>query len=179
MIEMLLKKGVNQIYCIGGDGTHEGAQILRFEIEKKKLPIVVCCIPKTIDNDIPLIDKSFGFESSVEAAEKIIEAANVESEAAEYGIGLVKVMGRHAGFIARDATLASRDVNFCLVPEIPFELEIFYEAVIEKLRASSHCTIVVAEGADDAIWTKDGKNPLKEGDDAKDASGNILHAVSL
>ena len=56
------------IYCVGGDGTHRGVNILSTEIEKRGLKIGICGIPKTIDNDIALIDKSFGFETSVEEA---------------------------------------------------------------------------------------------------------------
>ena len=94
--------------------------------------MAICGLPKTIDNDIPIIDKSFGFETAVEEANKAIKSAYVESRSAEFGIGLVRLMGRyfyfyyliyrHAGFIAMEAASASRDVNICLVPEFKFEL---------------------------------------------------------
>lgn len=105
---------------IGGDGTHFACNMLIEEINLRKLNIAVCGIPKTIDNDIPLIDKSFGYETSCEIANKIIEAANVEAECIPNGIGMVKLMGRDSGFIAMSASLANWDVNLCLIPESKF-----------------------------------------------------------
>ena len=122
IIKAVLKKRIDHIYCVGGDGTHRGIAELAKEIRRRRLKICLVGVPKTIDNDIPLIDYSFGFETAVRVAEMIIETANREADAAQNGVGLVKLMGRHAGYIAQNATLASRDVNFCLVPEIPFEL---------------------------------------------------------
>ena len=79
-------------------------------------------VPKTIDNDIPIIDKSFGFETSVSESIRAIRSAYVESKGVPYGIGLVRLMGRDAGFIAMEATNASRDVNVCLIPEATFSI---------------------------------------------------------
>lgn len=92
------------------------------EMTRRQLKIGICGLPKTIDNDIPLIDKSFGFETAVEEATKAIKSAWVESHSAPFGVGLVRLMGRHAGFIAMEASSASRDTNVCLVPEFAFEL---------------------------------------------------------
>lgn len=119
----LIERGINLLFVIGGDGTHYACNMLIDEINKRGLNIAVCGIPKTIDNDIPLIDKSFGYETSCEYANKIIEAANVEAECIPNGVGLVKVMGRDSGFIAMNASLANRDVNLCLIPEAKFMIE--------------------------------------------------------
>lgn len=105
---------------IGGDGTHRGIAVLAEEMKRRKLEISIVGVPKTIDNDIPFIDKSFGFETAVSEAIRAIRSAYVESIGVDYGIGLVRLMGRDAGFIAMEATNGSRDVNICLVPEFPF-----------------------------------------------------------
>ena len=94
--------------------------MLQDELRKQKVRVSICGIPKTIDNDLPFIDQSFGFNTACEEAEKFIQAASVEAEAAEEGIGIVKVMGRYCGFIAVASSLASRDVGLCLIPEVHF-----------------------------------------------------------
>jgi 6-phosphofructokinase 1 len=150
MMKAITSKGVNQIFVIGGDGTHRGVHALFQEISRQHLKVAICAIPKTIDNDIPIIDKSFGFETAVEEATKAIYSGHTESKAAQYGIGLIKLMGRSAGFIAMHASLASRDVNVCLVPEFKFDLggpRGLLSYVHQRLQARGRCTIVVAEGA--------------------------------
>lgn len=116
MIKGLLTRGINQLYVIGGDGTQRGVHVLHEELKKRKLEIALIGIPKTIDNDIPIIDKSFGFETSVSESIRAIRSAYVESTGVQLGIGLVRLMGRDAGFIAMEATNASRDVDICLIP---------------------------------------------------------------
>lgn len=141
IIDACKERGINQLYIIGGDGTHRGIYRLYEYATENKDKISICGIPKTIDNDIPIIDKSFGFDTAVGVAESIIEAANCEAESAENGIGLVKVMGRDSGYIAAFSSLASRDVNICLVPESPFEIEGDYglcETVCQRLLKKSH-----------------------------------------
>lgn len=174
IVDACKQRGINQLYIIGGDGTHKGIYALYEYITENKDKISVCGIPKTIDNDIPIIDKSFGFDTAYGVAEKIIEAANCEAESAENGVGLVKVMGRDSGYIAAFSTLASRDVNLCLIPESPFEIEGKYgvcETVCKRLEAKGHCVIVVAEGADDAALDLDLKKEAKT-----DAGGHVKHA---
>ncbi|KAI9160710.1 hypothetical protein LWI28_010873 [Acer negundo] len=123
IVDNIQDRGINQVYIIGGDGTQRGAALIYKEVEKRGLPIAVAGIPKTIDNDIAVIDKSFGFDTAVEEAQRAINAAHVEAESVENGVGIVKLMGRYSGFIAMFATLASRDVDCCLIPESPFYLE--------------------------------------------------------
>ncbi|GAB2292458.1 ATP-dependent 6-phosphofructokinase 3 [Dionaea muscipula] len=154
IVDSIQDRGFNQVYIIGGDGTQKGAALIYEEIRKRGLKAVVAGIPKTIDNDIPIIDKSFGFDTAVEEAQRAISAAHVEAESAENGIGLVKLMGRHSGFIAMYASLASRDVDCCLIPESPFYLEGpggLFEFIEKRLKHSGHMVIVIAEGVADTM----------------------------
>ncbi|MCF8129447.1 MAG: ATP-dependent 6-phosphofructokinase [Deltaproteobacteria bacterium] len=163
MVDTLERMNIRLLFTIGGDGTLRGAQAISEEIGRRGLKIGIVGIPKTIDNDISFVDQSFGFETAVSAARSCIYAAHVEARGARNGVGLVKLMGRESGFIAAYATLATSDVNFCLVPEVPFTLERFFPALKEKIARSTHSVIVVAEGA--------GQN-LLNGSGARDASGN-------
>jgi len=169
MVETLERMNINMLFCIGGDGTLRGARDIADEITRKKHAIGVIGIPKTIDNDLSFIEKTFGFETSVHTAFDIITSAHNEAEGAYNGIGIVKLMGRDSGFIAAAATLANSVVDFCLVPEIDFKLEGedgFLRALERKLDKTKHAVIVVAEGA--------GQNLFKSAQEKKDASGNIL-----
>lgn len=134
IVDSLEKKGINQLYVIGGDGTHRGATVLFEEIVKRKLKISIACVPKTIDNDFQLLDLSFGFLSAIDEAQKAIKSATVEAEGAVHGIGLVKLMGRQSGFIAMMASLASRDVDYCLIPEVPFHMLTLLRHMKRKLQ---------------------------------------------
>jgi 6-phosphofructokinase 1 len=176
VLNAIIEKGFNQVYIIGGDGTHKGIELLAKEVRKRKLRIALIGVPKTIDNDIQIIDYSFGFASAVQAAVKAIDSANVEANCADRGVGIVKVMGRDVGYIAMHASLASRDVNICLVPEFQFDLQgergLLKYVVEERLPKKNHCVIVVAEGA--AVGVRDMKL-VKEGEDARLIDiGNIL-----
>ncbi|KAL8037712.1 hypothetical protein ABFX02_11G055800 [Erythranthe guttata] len=175
IVDSIQDRGINQVYIIGGDGTQKGAAVIFEEIKRRGLKVAVVGIPKTIDNDIPVIDKSFGFDTAVEEAERAINAAHVEATSFENGIGLVKLMGRYSGFIAMYATIASRDVDCCLIPESPFYLEGrggLFEYIEKRLKEFGHMVIVIAEGA--------GQEMLSESLNQKDASGNkLLQDVGL
>jgi len=150
IVNSIIEHKANQIFLIGGDGTHRGADTLAQALEKRKLKIAVVGIPKTIDNDIDLIDKSFGFDTAVEEARKAIASAHTEAKSTVNGVGLVVLMGRSSGFIALEATLASGEVNICLIPEVPFTLDGphgLLKALKARLHARGHCVLVVAEGA--------------------------------
>ena len=170
----LIERGINQVYVIGGDGTHRGCNALIQRALERKVMISFVGIPKTIDNDIPLIDSSFGFNTSCEVAARMIEAAYVEATNAQNGVGLVKLMGRYSGFIARNAALANGNVDICLVPELTFELGGplgLYEAILQRVREQGHCVVVVAEGAEEGLINPNEhitKNPRK------DDSNNII-----
>ncbi len=164
MVDTLDRMNVRILFAIGGDGTLRGARAICEEIEQRNLKISVVGIPKTIDNDISYVDKSFGFETAVAETRSAIYSAHVEAEGARNGIGLVKLMGRHCGFIAAHATLANSEVNFCLVPEVKFSMEAFLEALRERLIRRSHAVIVVAEGAG---------QDLLEATNQRDDSGNV------
>ena len=164
MVDTLERMNIRLLFTIGGDGTLRGAQAISEEVGRRGLKIGVVGIPKTIDNDISFVDQSFGFETAVAAARPCIYAAHVEAKGARNGMGLVKLMGRESGFIATYATLATSDVNFCLVPEVSFTLEGFLPALKERLERTSHAVIVVAEGAGRDLMGKQGNF---------DASGNV------
>ncbi len=122
-VDFLTARGINMLFCIGGDGTQAGAHAMAQEVERRGLKIAVVGIPKTIDNDISFIDQSFGFQTAFSVAADSIHSAHAEAKASPNGIGLVKLMGRHSGFIACYAALARNDANFVLIPEVPFRLD--------------------------------------------------------
>ncbi|KAI7725755.1 hypothetical protein M8C21_011082 [Ambrosia artemisiifolia] len=142
IVNSIEDRGINQVYIIGGDGTQKGASAIYEEVRRRGLNVAVVGIPKTIDNDIPVvIDQSFGFDTAVEEAQRAINAAHVEAESNENCIGLVKLMGRNSGFIAMHATLASRDVDCCLIPESSFYLEGpggLFEYIEKRLKENGH-----------------------------------------
>jgi 6-phosphofructokinase 1 len=170
MVDTLVRMNINILFCIGGDGTLRCAHDVVKIIKKRKLSISVVCIPKTIDNDICSIDKSFGFETAVYETNSVITAAHNESTGAYNGIGLIKVMGRDSGFIAAYATLANSHVNYCIVPEENIKLEGGNDSLLghleNRLKNKNHAVILVAEGAGQEFF---------EGEKDKDASGNTLH----
>jgi 6-phosphofructokinase 1 len=150
MVDTLEEMKVDILFVVGGDGTMRGADLLTKEIERRKLKISIVGIPKTIDNDIQYLDKSFGFETAFAEAVKAIRAGHTESEGAPNGIGLVKLMGRDSGFIASYAALADGNVDFVLIPEVPFVLDGprgFLEALRHQVARRKSAVIVVAEGA--------------------------------
>lgn len=170
VIDFLVRQGVNMLFCIGGDGTQRGAHRIAEEAQRRGLSIAIVGIPKTIDNDIMCVSRTFGFGTALEKARDVLNCAHVEARGALYGVGLVKVMGRDAGFIAAGATLASQQVNFTLIPEVPFALEGengFLNGLHQRLLNRKHAVIVVAEGA--------GKNLLAGCPEERDASGNAKH----
>ena len=167
IVDTLEKLNLNMLFIIGGDGTQHGALDIAKEVGRRQLKIAVIGIPKTVDNDFSLIDRSFGFSTAVAKAVEVVSAAHMEAASAINGIGLVKVMGRDSGFIAAHTALASHEVNFCLIPEVPFNLEGnngFLHHLEERVKRRKHAVIVVAEGAmQDQILTEK----------KTDAGGNI------
>ncbi len=170
MVNTLEENKIDILFAIGGDGTLKGVDAIGQEIADQGLAIAVVGIPKTIDNDIDIIDKSFGFETSFDVASSILRDAHNEATGAYNGISIIKLMGRDSGFIAASAALAMPTVNFVLIPEMDFQLEGpdgFFEALKKRLLKKKHAVIVVAEGA--------GQKLFKKKDVVKDASGNIQH----
>jgi 6-phosphofructokinase 1 len=154
------------LFAIGGDGTLRGAQKIAEEAARQGMALSVIGIPKTIDNDISFVQKTFGFETAVAEARRAIYAANTEAEAARNGIGLVKLMGRDSGFIAAFSVLVDSQANFCLIPEVPFTLEKFLAELKKRLERRRHAVIVVAEGAGQDLIEKTAE---------RDASGNVKY----
>ena len=150
IVDAMEQLNLNVLFTIGGDGTQHGALDIAEEIDKRRLKIAMIGIPKTVDNDFALIQKSFGFDTAVGKAVEVVAAAHMEAHSAINGIGLVKVMGRDSGFIAAHTALASHEVNFVLIPEVPFNLEGyngFLRHLEERVTKRGHAVIVVAEGA--------------------------------
>ncbi|MDH3624131.1 MAG: ATP-dependent 6-phosphofructokinase [Myxococcales bacterium] len=150
MVDFMESQGIDILFCIGGDGTQRGAHAIADELAKRGHPRSIIGIPKTIDNDVRFVDLSFGFLTALEEASEVLRGAHVEAVGARNGVGLVKLMGREAGFIAVGAALASQESNFVLVPEVPFPLDGeggFLDALEQRILARKHALVVVAEGA--------------------------------
>jgi len=174
IVDCLERNNIRILFCIGGDGTLRGAHAIAEEVERRKEKMSIIGIPKTIDNDIPFCVKTFGFETAFSKAVEAVQAAHSEAFGYNYGVVLIKLMGRDSGFIAANASLACPDVNFVLVPEVPFTLEgekgllRSLERRLETQKKEGrhpHSVIVVAEGA--------GQNLMGKRKNEKDASGNV------
>lgn len=164
-VENLIAHEVNILFTVGGDGTQRGANDLYQEARRRGHALSVIGVPKTIDNDVGFVSRTFGFFSAVEEAARVLDCAHTEARSVPGGIGLVKLMGRHAGFVTAGAVVASQDVNFALIPEVPFKVDVFLSTLKERMLAKSHAVIAVAEGA--------GQDLLRADPDACDASGNV------
>ena len=170
IVDAIERLNLNMLFTIGGDGTQKGAIAIAREIEKRKLKVAVVGIPKTIDNDLLFIDRSFGFETAVAKAAEAVSGAHAEAHSSMNGIGLVKLMGRDSGFIAVHTVLAVHEANFVLIPEVPFDMEGpagLLAQLESRLARRHHAVVVVAEGAGQEILAADG-----ETSSGKDASGN-------
>jgi len=168
-VDNLIARGINILFTIGGDGTQRGGNALFQEAKKRGYSLSVVGIPKTVDNDVAFVSRTFGYQTAVDEAAKVLDRAHVEARSVENGISLVKIMGRHAGFIAGGATLASQEVNFILIPELPFKLEGengFLVALKKRIMDRKHALIVLAEGA--------GQDLLENSATEHDASGNVV-----
>src|SRR5262244_2479873 len=167
-VENLIRRRVNILFTIGGDGTQRGAREFFLEAKRQGHALSVVGIPKTIDNDIPFVARSFGFLTAVEEATKVLQRAHTEARSVQNGIALVKLMGRHAGFLTAEASVASQEVNFTLIPEVPFRLEGeggFLAALEQRIVERGHAVIAVAEGA--------GQELLGNTGNERDPSGNV------
>ncbi|KAK4411714.1 ATP-dependent 6-phosphofructokinase, chloroplastic [Sesamum angolense] len=168
IVDSMEERGINMLFVLGGNGTHAGANAIHEECRKRRLRIAVVGVPKTIDNDILHMDKTFGFDTAVEEAQRAIYSAYIEAHSAYRGIGIVKLMGRSSGFIAMQASLASGQIDICLIPEVPFNLH-GPQGVLSHLKylleTKGSAVVCVAEGAGQDLLQKT---------NATDASGNII-----
>jgi 6-phosphofructokinase 1 len=171
IVDCLEQLGINVLFVIGGDGSMRGAQRVADVVAERGRRIAVVCVPKTIDNDVPYIEHSFGFQTAFAKATEAIRAAHVEATAFPGGIGLVQLMGRHSGFIACYAALANNDADYVLIPEVPVVLDGpdgFLEHLRRRIQQRGHAMVVAAEGA--------GQEYLTDEPAGLDASGNVrLH----
>jgi 6-phosphofructokinase 1 len=168
IVERLCELNVNALFIVGGDGTLRGANQVASEAERLNCPISIVGIPKTIDNDIMFTDKSFGYETACAAAVEAIKAAHAEARSVRNGVGLVKLMGRHSGFIACASAIATSEVDFVLIPEVSFALEGdngFLKALEGRIQQSGYALIVVAEGAGQELFNESNRDT--------DLSGNL------
>jgi 6-phosphofructokinase 1 len=168
IVDFLEKNKIDMLYVIGGDGTLRGALRVSEAVKKRKLNISIIGVPKTVDNDILHIDRSFGFATAASIACKVIETAHTEAISQPNGIGLVKLMGRHSGFITCLAALAVNEANFVLIPEVPFALEGkhgLFAVLKERILRRGHTVVLVAEGAGQELIPGESRE--------HDASGNI------
>ncbi|MGB4405761.1 MAG: ATP-dependent 6-phosphofructokinase [Sphaerochaeta sp.] len=174
IVDTLEKQNINILVTVGGDGTLRGASEISDEIKKRGLKIAIIGIPKTIDNDLSFIQSSFGMDTAVQMAVPVVRCAHIEAKNALNGIGLVKVMGRDSGFIAANTSLAQSDVNFCLIPESPFDLEGpmgFLTNLRRRILDRGHAVVLVAEGAGQDLVPSTGET---------DASGNLkFHDIGI
>ncbi len=167
IVDEIERMNLNILFTIGGDGTQKGAIAIADELDRRRLKVSLVGIPKTIDNDLLFVDRSFGFETAVEQASEAVTAAHAEAHSSMNGIGLVKLMGRDSGFIAVHTALATHEANFLLIPEIKFDLggdNGLLAHLERRLQKRSHAVLVVAEGA--------GQELLESEHGAVDASGN-------
>ncbi|MHC4416379.1 MAG: ATP-dependent 6-phosphofructokinase [Planctomycetota bacterium] len=168
IVDRLAEMSINILFLIGGDGSLRAGLAIAGEIDRRGLQIALVGLPKTIDNDIQFIDRSFGFETAYSIAVEAIRGAHNEAIGTLNGIGLVKVMGRHSGFLACSAALATGHVNFTLIPEVPIGPngdKVLLEALRKRLERRRHAVILVAEGFGQEFLHAD---PAKT-----DASGNV------
>lgn len=169
IIDCLERMNVGILFMVGGDGTLMASKKIAEKIEKRNLKISIIGIPKTIDNDIHLVSRSFGFDTAVDVATLAIKGAHNEAIAYPNGIGLIKLMGRHSGFLAATAALAQQDANFVLIPEVDIFLygkTGFLQALEHRILKRKHAVIIVAEGA--------GQNLFEDQEKEFDPSGNIV-----
>jgi len=160
---------VDMLFVIGGPGSHQGAMAIVDECDRCGVPCSTIAVPKSIDNDILLIDKTFGFDTAVEEAQKALMAAKVEAASGYRGVGLVKLMGRRSGFITVQASLASGLVDVCLIPEVPFRLKSVMAYLDKVLERRGHAVVCVAEGAAQDLMSElpmPEHDPVTDGDDA-------------
>jgi 6-phosphofructokinase 1 len=172
MVDFLQRRSIRILFTIGGDGTQRGAMAIAQEAQNRNYQLAVIGVPKTIDNDIPLVEKTFGFETAVSSATEVLSRAHVESKGEQNGLVIVKLMGRQSGFLATYASIASGDVNFLLIPEIPFELEGengLFAHVRQRLLNRGHALMVVAEGCAETLLSQPGEKARS------DASGNQIY----
>ncbi len=144
--------GIDVLIPIGGEGTLTAAHWL----SEENVPVVG--VPKTIDNDIDCTDVTFGHDTALGVATEAIDRLHSTAESHQR-VMLVEVMGRHAGWIALNAGLAS-GAHMTLIPEQPFDVEEVCRLIKQRfVRGDAHFICVVAEGAKPA----EGSMPLRAG----------------
>jgi len=176
IVDCLSDMKIDILFTIGGDGTLLGARSIFMEIQRRRLHIAVVGVPKTIDNDIAYVEKTFGLETAFAVAAEAIRSAHTEAVGAINGIGIVKVMGRYSGFIAANAALALNEVNYVLVPEVPFELQGERGLLVhlkQRLQEKGHAVIIAAEGAGQELIPSDSRSDIASPQGPSDSRSDI------
>ena len=134
------KLGIEALVCLGGGGTQKNAARLM------EHGLNVITLPKTIDNDVPMTDVTFGFDTALNVATEAIDRLH-STAYSHHRIILVEVMGHKTGWLTLGAGLAG-GADVILIPEIPYSIDKVAEAICERRRQGKHFSIVaVAEGA--------------------------------
>lgn len=140
VVERLKRDQYDCLIIIGGDGSLKSAR----DFTRRGLNVIG--VPKTIDNDVPDTDTTFGFHTAVGVATEAID--RIRTTAESHGrILVLEVMGRYAGWIALAAGVAG-GADTVLIPEIPYD----FNSIINKINrrkavGKDYSIIVVAEGA--------------------------------
>ena len=138
--EYVEELGLDNLVCIGGDGTMAIAQ----QLSQKGIRLVG--VPKTIDNDIWGTDITFGFDSAMSAATEAIDKIHTTAMS-HHRVMVVEVMGRYAGWLALESGIAGGG-DIILIPEIPYKIDVVCEVVTKRSKEGRRFSIVVvAEGA--------------------------------
>jgi 6-phosphofructokinase 1 len=147
----LKRLGVDALVVLGGDGTLTSAR----DFARKGLPVVG--IPKTIDNDLPATDVTFGYNTALESIADALD--KIHTTAASHDrIMVIEVMGRNAGWLALEGGIAG-SADVILIPEIPYDINKVVAKIKERDAQNKLFTvIVVSEGAKE----KDGAQVVKE-----------------
>ena len=178
-VSFLISQGIDILFTVGGDGTQRGGHALFEEARRQGHALSVVGIPKTIDNDVLYVSRTFGFETAVQEAVHVIDSAHTEARSVENGVALVKLMGRNAGYIAATATVASQDVNICLVPELPFAMDGpggLLAKLERRLQKKDHAVVVVAEGAGQELLGASAEKDASGNPKLKDIGGYLRNA---
>ncbi len=150
-LENMEKENVDALIVIGGDGTLTSAR----DFHRKGIPVIG--VPKTIDNDLPATDVTFGYNTSLETITDALDKIHTTAYSHDR-VMVVEVMGRNTGWLALEGGIAG-SADVILIPEIPYDINKIVEKVKERDRmGKSFAIIVVSEGAKPV----DGKAHVRE-----------------
>lgn len=141
VVENLEKHDIEALVVIGGDGSlNIGAKLAR------ECGIKVVGVPKTIDNDLPCTERTFGFDTAVATATEAVDRLHTTAES-HHRVMALEVMGRYAGWIALHSGIAG-GADVILIPEIPYDIDSVIKKIEQrKANGKDFSIVVIAEGA--------------------------------